>query len=113
MNLQTVFNIHFGVKFMSRNKHLPLVCVFVLFIIFCIIIASNLGKRESSQSAATSDISQGITLLKEMESKDSTAVEAVLKAQRQQEILEHREEYLSKLENGEINDWSCLQDYIL
>ncbi len=96
---------------MLRRKHTPLIII-VLVTVLCIIIATKLGGRTSSEETGV-DTAPGIAYLKEAEAKDPAQVDTIIKSQIQQELMENRERYREELANGEVDVWSCFKDFIL
>lgn len=96
---------------MSRNKKTLILCC-LLFVIIVFATIFLIGNHSTLQENDTST-APGVAWLKELESKDPATVDTTLKAQRRQELLANRDEYLKKLENNEINVWSCFEDYLL
>lgn len=96
---------------MSHKRLFP---IFVLILIaFSIFLAFHLGQSNDAFGAIDPDIVEGVSWLKAQETKDVTSVDTILKAQLHQELMEYRDEYMSRIQSGEINVWSSFQDYIL
>jgi len=99
---------------MASKKYLPVVVGSILVLLLVIFVASHLGGSGSdAQTEAKAQVSKGLSYLEGLEAKDPAQVDTLLKQQRQQKLLELREERLSQLESGEISVWSLFEDYVL
>ena len=59
------------------------------------------------------EVASGIAYIKDLEKADTDEVEAVLALQRQQRLVEEREEKMRQVADGEIDVWSLFSDYAL
>lgn len=93
--------------FMKKSKWI-IIIVLVLLLIF---ILSRCAKE--NKDSETPDLASGIGFLQTLEQRSPDNVDAILKEQREQEILEMRDERLRQLENEEISVWTLFEDYVL
>lgn len=98
---------------MSLPKRVPVLIVAVLILVLLVLIASGLGRRAGASSDADVGHESGVEYIKNLEEKSPDAVEAQLKELRRQKLLKMREEYLQKLESGDLSVWTLFEDYVL
>lgn len=87
---------------------LPLV-FFLLLILWIFVFPS----KRSAPDATDAQVASGVEWLRQQEANSPADVEAKLKAIRQAELDEKRDEWLAKLRSGEISVWSLFDDYAM
>ena len=98
----------------TRKKYIGILAAFLLVLVLIIVLATRLGGKRSENEAQTpADLNAGLQYLQTLEQQDPAQVDAVLKQQLEQEIIEMREERLRQLESGDVSVWTLFEDYVL
>lgn len=98
-----------------RNRALAVAAVVLVFVL--IVVLSGIRADKQNEVDRTAEIAEGMAWLKRQESKDPANVEAQIKAIQRAEweamLLSQREEWVTQLQNGEINVWSLFEDAVI
>ena len=98
-----------------RNRALAVAAVVLVFVL--IVVLSGIRADKQDEIDRTAEIAEGMAWLKRQESKDPANVEAQIKAIQRAEweamLLSQREEWVTQLQNGEINVWSLFEDAVI
>lgn len=105
----------------NRNTHtvtgLLFLSVIVLFVILLILLVranrDDAGSPETAAETPPASVSEGVAYIRTLEAQDPGEVEAVVRANRQEELAATRQQRIEDLTSGAADVWSMFEDYVI